>query len=550
MFLQVWLVFFVALAQGYTTFKTTCKTPEATFNFVSSPNARGSLDILWSSLFTILACTWNVLYLNVREQRDGRDPGWLGDIKWALKDFWPSLKWMVITVFAPEVLLAKNVADLKDARIDETELRPWAVRDDVPWTQAHSMYANMGGFVVRGFTDRFIGAKKDEESAGNSEAGAGDLGIARSEKQARSDTERENETSTNQFVKESIEATAEVQLSHPRLSSKNQDDSSIRFNNQHLPSKSSTDSGDAKKLSNSSKHRKNQTSLSEQKLPGDRRIIYLIAPDLVVLRQEGFLHSLPFITMDEMKEKSKADGFSRAVAIFQILWMAIQTIARKTRGIPISPLEVAVMAFAASAIIIYAFNADKPKGVGTPTTLLRYKGEIPEHIRYTLAHRSEHNSSGLTELIAFFKRLFFGKSGERRLDHPVPNSYSRGSQGIASNFTGNFEGLIVGGVVFGAVHITAWNFEFPTKAELILWRVASLWCTASVLVFFFIYSLSFFSERLGGLVGAVEMLLIVLIVVLYILARLFLIIEIFRTLCFLPPGAYVTTWTSNVLHAG
>ncbi|CZR56192.1 uncharacterized protein PAC_06080 [Phialocephala subalpina] len=392
MFFQIWLAFFVALAQGYTTFTTTCKTPEATI-------------------------------LNVREQRDGRDPGWFGNIKWGWKDFWPSLQWMVITIFAPEVLLEKNIADLKDARIDHREIKQYAIEDGVPWTLTHSMFANMGGFVIRGFTDRYL-MEEEEEISRRSEAESEDLESASAEKQ-------------------------------------------------------------------------------------------------------GILQRLPFVTMEEIKDKNKTDGFSRAVAMFQILWMAVQTIARKTRGIPISQLEVAVLAFAVYAIIIYGFNTDKPKGVGMPTTLLRYKS-----------------------LIAFFKRILFGKSWERRLDHPVPNSYSRGSAGDTRDFTGNFEGIVFGGLVFGAIHVAAWNFTFPTKTEQILWRVASLWCTVSALAFWFIYNLPFFSWRLWKLVRAVSMPSIVLIIVLYILARLFLIVEIFRTLCFLSPKAYVTTWASSVVHAG
>jgi hypothetical protein len=36
----------------------------------------------------------------------------------------------------------------------------------------------------------------------------------------------------------------------------------------------------------------------------------------------------------------------------------------------------------------------------------------------------------------------------------------------------------------------------------------------------------------------------------YILARLFLWIEVFRTLCFLPSGAFVDTWSGSFPHIG
>lgn len=106
------LIFVATSAHAYTTFHTTCATPNNTTNFVSFPDTRGTLDILWSCLFTIFACTWTIQHLNIPEQRGGRNKGWRGDIKWKLKGFWRSLKWMLITIVVPELLLAKNLQDL------------------------------------------------------------------------------------------------------------------------------------------------------------------------------------------------------------------------------------------------------------------------------------------------------------------------------------------------------------------------------------------------------------------------------------------------------
>jgi hypothetical protein len=36
--------------------------------------------------------------------------------------------------------------------------------------------------------------------------------------------------------------------------------------------------------------------------------------------------------------------------------------------------------------------------------------------------------------------------------------------------------------------------------------------------------------------------------IVYVLARLFLIVEMFRILCFLPPDAYLSTWATNIPH--
>jgi hypothetical protein len=132
------LLFFAVAARCYEIFETHCTGPSTTVNFVSSTDKRGTLDILFSCLFTLVACTWTVQHLNVPEQREGRDPGWLGNIKWTLKRTWTSTKWMLFTVLAPEYLLAKGLADRRAVDISITKLREIAAKDGVPWTRVHS----------------------------------------------------------------------------------------------------------------------------------------------------------------------------------------------------------------------------------------------------------------------------------------------------------------------------------------------------------------------------------------------------------------------------
>jgi hypothetical protein len=139
----------VTTCHSYSTFETTCSTPPAPVNFVSSPDSRGTLDILWSCLFTIVACTWTIQHLNIPNQRQpkDRDHGCWCDFKWALKRFWANLKWMLLTIVAPEFILGKAVHDLAAAWISQRRMRLFANEDKVEWRLAHGLYANMGGFV-------------------------------------------------------------------------------------------------------------------------------------------------------------------------------------------------------------------------------------------------------------------------------------------------------------------------------------------------------------------------------------------------------------------
>lgn len=105
---------------------------------------------------------------------------------------------------------------------------------------------------------------------------------------------------------------------------------------------------------------------------------------------------------------------------------------------------------------------------------------------------------------------------------------------------GRTAGFIIGSASFGALHIAAWNFIFPTRAEQIIWQTTSLFCT---LIYPIYAALPLILPR-----GATPEVIYVMGSALYVLARLFLIVEIFRTLCFLPPSAYVATWASNIPH--
>lgn len=103
-----------------TTFaRPNCTIPaEGLHSFVSAPNIRGTLDILWSCLATIIACTYTVLHLNIPEQRDDRDRdlGWKGDMRWWWRSMKTRINWTLITVWAPEWYSGTAIQELTDAR--------------------------------------------------------------------------------------------------------------------------------------------------------------------------------------------------------------------------------------------------------------------------------------------------------------------------------------------------------------------------------------------------------------------------------------------------
>jgi len=87
--------------------------------------------------------------LNVPEQREDRDKGWLGDTKWALKRTFRTAKWMLATAVAPEALITKSLGDRFAINTQFERLSQLVAEDKVPWSRTHSLFANMGGSVIR-----------------------------------------------------------------------------------------------------------------------------------------------------------------------------------------------------------------------------------------------------------------------------------------------------------------------------------------------------------------------------------------------------------------
>ena len=110
------------------------------------------------------------------------------------------------------------------------------------------------------------------------------------------------------------------------------------------------------------------------------------------------------------------------------------------------------------AVATYAVNWWKPKDIVTSTTLV-----IPNFL-----YSNKPNFQG------FVERLLVPSTAN--------DSNSSNNQWRIKNDTVWMQGetpliwglMATSSLIFGGLHCLAWNFDFPTNAELVLWRVASL----------------------------------------------------------------------------
>jgi hypothetical protein len=201
---------------------------------------------------------------------------------------------------------------------------------------------------------------------------------------------------------------------------------------------------------------------------------------IIRLHQEKLL-SLPLLMVEEIDDKSKSDTLVRAIAIVQITWIIVQVVVRAVRGLAVSQLEIAVVAFSTCAIIIYAVNWKKPKGVQVPHTLTHYPGRIPADVLYLLEGDESDSNGHMFWIFSNYHRSW-RKIPTRLLGSRILNDTIFGD--TLSVKKGAFIcllGFAVSCAAFGGLHILGWNFIFPTRSEQIAWRAASIWCATYLL---------------------------------------------------------------------
>ena len=92
-------------------------------------------------------------------------------------------------------------------------------------------------------------------------------------------------------------------------------------------------------------------------------------------------------------------------------------------------------------------------------------------------------------------------------------------------------------------HFSTWSYRFPSSVEAIIWKVAAGVVTGYPLV---VHVLLRFGVKFGAWKNNSRWYFICVIVAApYLLARIYLIVEMFRSLYFLPAGAFRTRWAND-----
>jgi hypothetical protein len=116
---------------------------EAQVDWQASPESRGTFDILWSCITVLLICTYTVIHPNL-PARDEKNASWYQPpyLRAGLRQ----VKWMLIAVVAPEIVIAIAIEDWATAK---SELEEMKKREEPDWSMTHAFFAAMGGITLR-----------------------------------------------------------------------------------------------------------------------------------------------------------------------------------------------------------------------------------------------------------------------------------------------------------------------------------------------------------------------------------------------------------------
>jgi hypothetical protein len=169
------------------------------------------------------------------------------------------------------------------------------------------------------------------------------------------------------------------------------------------------------------------------------------------------------LSNEDISDKSKADWLLKAISISQITWLLLTVLARGVLGLPVTQLEIATAAFSVFAVATYIANMWKPKDISQPILL---QGRAVGDSKRNGRDRTQSAIRRLTAPAATRERESRIRDAGQVHDDEIWMPEDNVPMVVYIMAGSAF--------VFGGLHCLAWNFESPSRAELLLWRTTSV----------------------------------------------------------------------------
>lgn len=224
-------------------------------------------------------------------------------------------------------------------------------------------------------------------------------------------------------------------------------------------------------------------------LVNSRQIEYLV--------QKGYVEQ-PSITAKEIWDKSKADTLAKTLTLAQASWLAIQLVGRAVMRLSTTTLELSAGAIVLCTFGTYICWLNKPTDVETGiklhsnATTAQILLEADEAASTPYKHTPLDFVAKESFTFSYDVMNFFNMRCDNR-ERPLRQFPNDRFPNI-----GTWEKFVLFCMSSGyaATHLIPWNFHFPSKVELLLWRVSACIFTG-VTVFFWVFETIAARQRFG-----------------------------------------------------